>query len=249
MDKKASVAIVDYHLGNLYSVRRACEVAGLQAAITSSRTEIEKADAVILPGVGAFGDAMAALRELGLVELLRNIAQSGKWLVGICLGQQLLMSESHEFGLHEGLDIIPGTVRRFENPRENGRALKIPQVGWNRIFETKPGAWRGQPVMEGIASGEFMYFVHSYHVQPENPSVWLSSSHYGQIEFCSSLISGNVVAFQFHPERSGRMGLHIYHNLAQMIANGRRQETGDGRSKKAEGRRQLEAGDRRQETE
>ena len=219
MDRTPAVAIVDYHLGNLYSVRRACEVVGVQAAITSSRTEIEKADAVILPGVGAFGDAMAALRELGLVELLRDIAQSDKILVGICLGQQLLMSESHEFGVHQGLDIIRGAVRRFENPREDGRTLKVPQVGWNRIFELAPNAWQNEPVMDGITSGEYMYFVHSFHVQPEDPSVWLSSSRYGQIEFCSSLMRGNVVAFQFHPERSSRMGLQIYRNLARMIGN------------------------------
>jgi glutamine amidotransferase len=231
MDKPAEIAIVDYRLGNLYSVSRACETAGLRTTITGSRTEIERADAVILPGVGAFGDAMAALRELDLVGLLRDIAQSDKLLVGICLGQQLLMSESHEFGRHEGLGIIPGTVTRFENPSLEGRALKVPQVGWNRIFETKPGAWLHQPVMNGIAGGEFMYFVHSYHVQPQDRAIWLSSSQYGQIEFCSSLARQNVVAFQFHPERSGRMGLQIYRNLARMIANGRRQETGDRRQK------------------
>ena len=139
----ARVAIIDFGLGNLFSVKQACEYAGLQAHITSARKDIQSADAVILPGVGAFGDAMATLRKLDLVELLRDMAASDTPLVGICLGVQLLMTESYEFGCHQGLGIISGPVVRFDNPREDGKILKVPQVGWNRIYRGKGNRGRG----------------------------------------------------------------------------------------------------------
>ena len=171
-------------------------------------------DAVILPGVGAFGDAMAALRRLDLVRPLQDIAVSDTPLIGICLGVQLLMAESFEFGRHKGLEMIKGTVVRFDHPVEEGRELKVPQVGWNRIKQAHP--W-SNTLLEGLADGEFMYFVHSFIVQPEDPNVILSTSRYGQIEFCSSLQYRNIFACQFHPERSGPKGLQIYRNLACLI--------------------------------
>lgn len=185
------VAIIDYGMGNLFSVARACAHAGLEAAITSDPADIRKSDGVILPGVGAFGDAMAALRERGLVEVLRESAKIKPFL-GICLGMQLLMTKSYEFGEHEGLNVIEGEVFRLK-----GR--KVPQVGWN------------------LAGDDYFYFVHSFYVKPSDPKVILTTTRYEDIEFCSILKKGFVFACQFHPERSGEKGLSIYRNFARRV--------------------------------
>jgi glutamine amidotransferase len=223
----AQVAIVDYGLGNLFSVKQACEHAGLRAIITSSRQEITAADAVVLPGVGAFGDAVETLARLDLMSVLRDIAASPKPLVGICLGMQLLMTESHEFGSHRGLGIIEGEVVRLEMTVDGPRMLKVPQVGWNHIYaaglgrhrdgpEPNDTTWKS-PLLEGIADGEYLYFVHSFYPKPVDAGVVVSITRYGPIEFCSSLRLGSVFACQFHPERSGPAGLCIYRNLAKLI--------------------------------
>jgi glutamine amidotransferase len=218
------VAIVDFGLGNLFSVQRACERAGLLAEITSSKESVLAADGVILPGVGAFGDAMENLRRADLIGPLRYVSQSGKPLVGICLGQQLLMSESEEFGHHRGLGLIEGTVVRFREPcGPEGQPLKIPHIGWSRIHRPntpneKEDRWSGSP-LEGLADGTYMYFVHSYHVKPADHSVELAMTCYGDLEFCSAVRSGNTCAFQFHPERSGPDGLSIYCRLAEFIVD------------------------------
>jgi glutamine amidotransferase len=210
------VAIVDYSLGNLYSVKHACGHVGLHAEITSSKAGIANARAVILPGVGAYGDAMATLHRLDLVGVLRDFAASGKLLIGICLGVQLLMTESFEFGRHDGLGIIEGQVVPFDHPREGERMLKVPQIGWNHVCHAENARWDGT-LLDGVADGEYMYFVHSYIVQPRDPGVILSTTRYGQIEFCSSVQRGNVFACQFHPERSGIKGLKIYKNLKGLL--------------------------------
>lgn len=218
----APVAIVDYGLGNLFSIQQACRTAGLTAVITGDRCAIEQAEAVILPGMGAFGDAMATLQRLDLVEVLRDTAASGKPLLGICLGVQLLMSVGHEFGRHAGLDVIPGEVVPLAAVAPSGRRLKIPQVGWNRIHPPSGASterWAGTP-LDGIPAGQFMYFVHSYVVVPQDPSVILSTTTYGGTQFCSSLRSANVFACQFHPERSGHRGLDVYRNLAKALHTG-----------------------------
>ena len=213
---QVQVAIVDYGMGNLFSVKQACEHVGMQASITASADEILAADAVILPGVGAFGDAMAALTRLGVVEVLLEVAGSGRPLVGICLGMQLLMTESHEFGHHKGLGLIEGEVVRFEAPRSCSTTLKVPQVGWNRIVVTGSGSWKSS-CLEGLRDGEFMYFVHSFYAKPIDTSVVLATSRYGHIEFCSSLRRENIFGCQFHPERSGPRGVLIYRNLSMQI--------------------------------
>jgi glutamine amidotransferase len=221
-ERKSQVAIVDYSLGNLYSVKHACLHVGLNAEITSSKQDVLNADAVIVPGVGAFGDAMAALHRLDLVGVLRDIAASAKPLVGICLGVQLLMTESYEFGRHKGLGIIEGPVVRFDKPRKGERTLKVPQIGWNRVRKFAPAGSAVEDPWAGTLFGrtrddEYMYFVHSYIIQPQDPRVILSTSRYGHIEFCSSVGLGNVFACQFHPERSGNPGLEIYRNLARQL--------------------------------
>ena len=211
------VVIVDFGLGNLYSVRQACTKAGFTADISSSPKSISEADAVILPGVGAFGDAMAALHRLDLVSALRDVAASEKPLIGVCLGMQLLMSESFEFGHHKGLNIIPGAVKRFEDPSEGERRLKIPQIGWNRIRSFNGSSQWNSSLLRGIHENEYMYFVHSYIVDPADKNIILSTSRYGQIEFCSSFQKNNIFACQFHPERSGYWGIRMYENIAVLL--------------------------------
>jgi glutamine amidotransferase len=214
------VAIVDYGLGNLFSVKQACEQAGMRALVTSRHEDLRSAPAVVLPGVGAFGDAMRTLEGLGLIEVLREVASEGKILLGICLGMQLLMQESHEFGRYDGLGIIDGDVVPLPNLLEKGRCVKVPQVGWNRIHATSAGAnhvWK-DTVLGGLSDGEYMYFVHSFYCRPERSDVVLATTSYGQTEFCSAVRKGNVFGCQFHPERSGFQGVKVYRNLADMIS-------------------------------
>jgi glutamine amidotransferase len=213
-----SVAIVDYGMGNLFSVKQACEHVGLNAAVTSSADEVRAADAVILPGVGAYGDAMETLQRFGLADALREAA-AVKPLVGICLGMQLLMEESFEFGRHEGLGIIPGQVVRLEELRGPGGVLKVPHVCWERlerVARVGRDAWAGT-LLEGLKDGEYMYFVHSYYVVPRDENVVLATTTYGHIRFCSALTRGHVFACQGHPERSGAPGLKVYANLAALL--------------------------------
>lgn len=225
---RIQVAIVDYGMGNLFSVLQACERVGLRAAITSSRDEILNADATILPGVGAFGDAMETLHKLDLASALREIAVSGKPFIGICLGMQLLMTESHEFGWHQGLGIIEGENLRLTESVDGKRQVKVPQVGWNRVHAARQNypsasevtsleAWQGT-LLEGLPNDVFMYFVHSFYPKPKEEGLVLTTTQYGEVQFCSSLRLGNVFACQFHPERSGFNGLQIYRNLAASLS-------------------------------
>jgi len=217
------VAVVDYGLGNLFSIRQACEHAGMTVQITGEATELAAADALLLPGVGAFADAMQALNERGLADPIRDIAAAGKPLIGICLGLQLLMGESHEFGIHPGLGLIAGTVERLADDIADtvtGRTLKVPQVGWNQIRRPDGVDWQGG-VYDGLGDGAYMYFVHSYYVKPDDPAVVLSTVGFGEVEVCSSVLIGNIYACQFHPERSGSQGLLVYDNMARMLSEGR----------------------------
>ncbi len=229
--QRITVAIVDYGMGNLFSVRHALESVGVPAKVTVSKTDIMGADVVVLPGVGAFGDAMAALRKLDLVGPLGEVAASDKLLLGICLGMQLFMTESCEFGVHRGLDIIPGTVVPFVTDSEYPRRLKVPHVGWSRIYsqrEDRNGrdgyreeahVWRDTP-LKGLDEGEFMYFVHSFYCEPDERGIVNSFSRYGDVEFCSSFRQRNVFGFQFHPERSGPSGLRVYERVVSMVLTG-----------------------------
>jgi glutamine amidotransferase len=213
------VAIVDYGSGNLFSIRQACLSVELEPVVTASPETLLAADAVILPGVGAFGDAMAALRRLDLIGPLIDLANSGKSLVGICLGMQLLMSESFEFGQHKGLNLVEGEVVRLE-AGSGPAAVKIPQVGWDRIrrpSEELHCDW-SDTLLDGVSDGEFMYFVHSFIAQPSNPEAVLAVSQFAESRFCSALRVENVIGFQFHPERSADQGLKIYSNLRRQLA-------------------------------
>ncbi len=212
------VAIVDYDMGNIFSIKQACETSGLAAILTSEPRELERADAVVLPGIGGFPDAMDCLERLDLVAPLRELATSGKPVVGVCLGMQLLMSESHEFGVRPGLGVFGGSVVHFGTPREGDRVLKVPHVGWNRVhIPAGISSGSGLDLLGRDNDGESMYFVHSYVVRPDDPTAVLATTRYGDTEFCSAIARDNVVGFQFHPERSGPAGLRIYANLARWL--------------------------------
>lgn len=217
--KTPVVAIIDMGLGNLFSVKNACEYVGMEAITTSTQREIDDADAIIIPGVGAFGDAMKALDTLDLVPVLRENVNDKKPLMGICLGMQILMTDGTEFGHFEGLDYITGTVVRFENPHSDHGLLKVPEICWNRMVRTRQSSndiWSDTP-LKGLPDGVFMYFNHSYYVKPEDSSVVISETNYGDITFCSAFWKGNIFGVQAHPERSGTNGLKVYENFFGMI--------------------------------
>ena len=208
----SGVAIVDYGINNVRSVRNAVEYCGFDPVVTHDAAEIANASHVILPGVGAFGDAMDTLHALDLVGPLRDVAASGRPLIGVCLGFQLLMRESEEFGAHAGLGLIDGVVRRLAPT--TARA-KVPQIGWNRIREARPGAWTVTP-LEAQANGAYMYFVHSYCVVPADDRLASTTTTYEGETYCSAISRGSIHAFQFHPERSGPAGLEIYRAIARL---------------------------------
>lgn len=199
------IQIVDYGMGNLRSVQKAFEKLGVAAEITSRPSDLVTADRVVLPGVGAFRDAIAELKRLDFVPAIHDAIASGKPFLGICLGLQLLFDVSHEDGEHEGLGIIPGQVVRF-TPQPS---LKVPHMGWNELTLEQPE----HPVLTGITPGSHVYFVHSYHVVPNDRSVVAATSDHGG-EFVAMIALGNLVATQFHPEKSQKVGLRLLENFA-----------------------------------
>ncbi|MCD4812121.1 imidazole glycerol phosphate synthase subunit HisH [bacterium] len=199
------VGIVDYKMGNLHSVQKACAAAGLKSKFISKASEIKKAKAVILPGVGAFGQAMAHLNQQHLVGALKEAAESGKPFLGICLGMQLLFESSEEFGNHAGLGIFQGKVRHFP------KKLKVPHMGWNSLIMKKRAL-----LLKGIKEGAYMYFVHTYYCDPKDKDVLLATTAYG-IEVAAVVGRNNICATQFHPEKSQAIGLKVYHNLASLL--------------------------------
>ena len=205
------IAIIDYGMGNLRSVQKGFEKVGFEAVVTSDPKVVLEAERIVLPGVGAFPDCMRNLEQGGFVDPLLKVLQEGRPFLGICLGLQLLFTESEEFGTHKGLNVIPGRVVRFpEGMVEGDEELKVPHMGWNQL-----SVKRRPPAFEGISDGANFYFVHSYYVQPEDASVIATTTSYG-IEFCSSIWKENIVATQFHPEKSQDKGLAILRNFGAM---------------------------------
>jgi glutamine amidotransferase len=210
---KSNIVIVDYQLGNLFSVNQALSAIGLACKISSDPVDIASADALILPGVGAFKDAMQNLNKLGLDIEIKRFIDSKKPFLGICLGLQLLFTSSEEFGFSEGLDIIKGSVKKFSNTDSFGTLVKVPQIAWNTVFNVNQVIWNNSPLMD-LHQGEDMYFVHSYFVIPDNKEIIVSKTCYAGIEYVSSIQSDNIFACQFHPEKSGKNGLSIYKKWA-----------------------------------
>lgn len=215
MNRAPRVQIVDYRLGNLFSIQQACQRVGMDAFVSASVDSLEKVDGIILPGVGAFGNAMESLRQLRLLEPLRRVAETGKPLMGICLGMQLLFQQSEEFGRHEGLGLLPGEIRRIPDQTAAGRKLRVPNVGWNRVHFAPHTA--GQPIRTAVPDGAYFYFVHSYYADPSEPGDCLTTTQYGEIRYCSAVQRGNILGVQFHPEKSAQVGLRFYQNWARSL--------------------------------
>ncbi|MEW4370940.1 imidazole glycerol phosphate synthase subunit HisH [Paenibacillus kandeliae] len=205
-----AIAIVDYGIGNLHSVSKAIERLGYDYLITGDRDEILAADGVILPGVGAFGDAMNHIREGGMDHVVQEVAASGKPLLGICLGMQLLFSESEEYGNHRGLDILPGKVVRFAEGE-----YKVPHMGWNRLEYKQPDHALVRDLYAGHA-----YFVHSYHVLPEHSEDLIAVTEYGH-PVTAIVGRDNVYGMQFHPEKSGELGKLLLRNFLALCVGER----------------------------
>lgn len=197
------VVIIDYGRGNLHSVSKAVERLGYEAVVSSDEQVILAADGAILPGVGAFGDAMAELTATGLDDTVQRFAASGKPLLGICLGMQLLFSRSEEHGDHEGLGLLPGEVVRFQG------SYKVPHMGWNRLSFAQES-----PLFKGLTEGH-VYFVHSYHVQLEQATDLLASTDYYQ-PVTAIVGRGNIFGMQFHPEKSGELGMQLLGNFMEL---------------------------------
>ncbi|CAA9452333.1 MAG: Imidazole glycerol phosphate synthase amidotransferase subunit [uncultured Rubrobacteraceae bacterium] len=196
-----NVAVVDYDAGNTLSVTRALEKVGARVDLTPDPERVLAADAVVLPGVGAFGDCMRKLRERGMDEACLETYRSGRPFLGVCVALQVFFEGSQESPVEEGLGILPGTVIRFK-----GNGLKVPHMGWNELSVARP-----HPVLEGL-NGEDFYFVHSYYPEPAEPEDLLGTSEYGE-RFCAAAGRENLAAVQFHPEKSSRAGLKLYENF------------------------------------
>jgi imidazole glycerol-phosphate synthase subunit HisH len=203
------VVVVDYGLGNLLSVRRGLEYCGGTVTITANPDIILSAPRVILPGVGSFADGMSELRNLGLDAVIREVVEQGSFLLGICLGMQMLLDESEEFGKTEGLGIIPGSVVPVPSPSTNGFVQKIPHIGWNNLVLPKGfDSWENSLLQE-INPGEAVYFIHSFMAVLNNPDHCIANCLYGGVSVPATIGRDNVYGCQFHPEKSGAVGLKV----------------------------------------
>ncbi len=203
--------IIDYGMGNLHSVQKAFEKVGATVKILTSPEQLNTVDKLVLPGVGAFKDAIFTLRDKGFTEPIKEFIACGKWFLGICLGLQMLFDVSYEDGEYEGLGLIAGQVQRFDfSNRDDQQELKIPHMGWNSLQINKPA-----PLYKGIKNGSYVYFVHSYYVVPRDKQVIATTTQHG-IEFVSSIWRENIMATQFHPEKSQTTGLNMIKNFAEL---------------------------------
>ncbi|MDO7788421.1 imidazole glycerol phosphate synthase subunit HisH [Desulforamulus aquiferis] len=200
------IAIIDYGMGNLRSVQKGFARVGVQSEIVQDPAAVDAAPAIVLPGVGAFADAMDNLHSSGMAKAIRRVVEQGRPLLGICLGQQLLFESSEEFGQTKGLGIFPGTVKRFP-----AGSLKVPHMGWNQV-EIK----KGTPLLEGIPEGSAFYFVHSYYVEPSDSNIVVTYTDYG-LKFPSIVGRDKVYGIQFHPEKSSTLGLRILENFGKLV--------------------------------
>lgn len=199
------IVIIDYGVGNLRSVQNGFAEAGFPTVVSGDPRDLEAADGLVLPGVGAFGQAMESLRQSGLEQVIVQQVKKGVPLLGICLGLQLLFDRSTEMGEHRGLGLLAGDVVLFEGE------LKVPQIGWNQL-----SVCREHPLLDGTKNGDYFYFVHSFYVRPQDPGVILATADYG-VDFPAVVQQGNVFGIQFHPEKSSRLGLQILKNYGGLV--------------------------------
>lgn len=207
---RPQVTVVDYGSGNLFSVARALERCGAEVRLAQSAEEIEQADRLLLPGVGAFGEGMSGLRERGLVGPIQHYAASGRPVLGICLGMQMMAGQGEEFGIHEGLGLIPGRVVPIPPSDTDGSAHKIPHIGWTALTPPTPHAWQDS-MFQGTAPGTSAYLVHSFQLLPDDPSHRLADCFYGGHRIAAAVRRGRIYGCQFHPEKSGEAGLALLH--------------------------------------
>jgi glutamine amidotransferase len=200
------ISVVDYGVGNLHSVAKALEKVGAETRVTSDWQDVEKSDGIVLPGVGAFKDSMDAMHRSDLAKAIKAYIASGKPFLGVCVGLQMLFSESEEFGVSKGLDVFKGRVVKFPTGQ------KVPHMGWNQIQIKKDG----NPLLKGLKEGDYLYFVHSYYVVPEDKAVIAAQSSYG-VDFTCMVWEKNVFGTQFHPEKSQTVGLKIYENFKDLV--------------------------------
>jgi glutamine amidotransferase len=209
------IAIIDYGMGNLRSVEKGFHKVGIDVTVTNKPDVVKKADAVVLPGVGAFKDCMRELTDLELIDAVVDAIKKGKPYLGICLGLQVLFSESEEFGKCMGLDVLRGKVVKFDfelpTPNSQLSTLKVPHMGWNEIKMQK-----SNPLFKGITDKSYFYFVHSFYVVPEDKSIIATTTDYG-IDFTSSIWKDNIFAVQFHPEKSQSAGLQVLKNFGEIV--------------------------------
>jgi glutamine amidotransferase len=208
MSKVRTATIVDYGLGNIFSVQRAFEMAGARVDVTSDPDRIIEAERLVLPGVGAFADGMAGLAARALIEPIVEFSNAGKPLIGICLGMQMLATESEEFGQHAGLGLVPGRVVSIPGSATSGARHKIPHTGWAEIREPSTGRWLGT-ALESTPEHSSVYLVHSFHLLPNDSSDLLATCDYGGHRITAGVVRENVLGFQFHPEKSAKVGLDI----------------------------------------
>ncbi len=207
------IGIVDYGMGNVYSILQACGSVGADARLCSTPLELKQFDAIILPGVGGFPYAMQQLRAQGLDVAIRDLAVAGTPILGICLGMQLLFRESNEFSLTEGLGILPGDVRSIRLDACSNVPIRVPHIGWSPLLLSEPR----DALFVNLPHSPYMYFVHSYYVRPTMDSIICANVSYEQFRYACAVRSANVVGVQFHPERSGPDGLTIYSNWLNEI--------------------------------
>lgn len=208
------LVVVDYGVGNLLSVCRALSRCGAEPTLTDAPGDVDAADRLVLPGVGAFGDAMAALRERRLLEPLARWAERERPFLGICLGMQLMLDSSTEFGRHAGLGLVPGLVDRVPSQGADGTPHKVPHIGWSALEPVEGSSWEGT-ILAGLAPGESAYFVHSYAAAPADPRHRLADCRYDGLALAAVVRRGALYGCQFHPEKSGPVGLRILRNFCE----------------------------------
>ncbi len=213
---KPSVTIIDYGVGNILSITKAFEHCGANVVLTEDPQQIIKADRLVLPGVGAFKDGMEGLRERGLIESIKSFAEENRPLMGICLGMQMMLESSEEFGLHEGLFFVPGRVVAIPKTGVTGKPHKIPSIGWYKLdISSQQSGW-GKTILEDVPVGAYVYFVHSYTALPVSDKHRLADYRYDGCIISAVIRLGLLYGCQFHPEKSGEVGLTIIRNFLKI---------------------------------